>query len=138
VNKKKTIVLEYSLPLVNYLKKRFSQVRVIHDEHLISRIHPNITEMDSIVSVGLLSHIQDLASYLNHVRTIVPEGGSIRFFDYADFYKFIPNQILPDDQLREIFKKHGFAVNIERIKGIFWTYLIIEGVRTDDENMVFA
>ena len=53
----------------------------------------------------------------------------------VDLYKFIPNKEIVGDMnnLRELFRKSGFAVRIEKRKGFFWNYLLIDGIRTDKD-----
>jgi len=129
--KENITILENSPSIVNTLKKQFPEVNIIHDEHLISRIHPDIIKADVVISVNLLSHIQDLSLHLKYLHSILPKNASICFFDYADFYKFIPNNIPPLNELRQIFQDNGFAVKIEKVSGILWTYLFVEGIKSD-------
>ncbi|MGM5481651.1 MAG: amino acid permease, partial [Nanobdellota archaeon] len=124
-------VIEHSSALAKKLTGRFPQIRVINDHHAISRIHPSVETADVLISVSLLSHIQDISAYLKHIHDILPENAKIRFFDYADFYKVIPNSIPSVAELREIFTQNGFAVKVEKIKGLFWSYLIVEGIKSE-------
>ncbi|MFP4118528.1 MAG: amino acid permease [Candidatus Woesearchaeota archaeon] len=124
-------VLEHSEVLAKQLSKRFPHVRVIYDNHAISRVHPSIETADVLISVSFLSHIQDIPSYLKHIHSVLPENAKVRFFDYADFYRVIPNSIPSVSKLQEMFREHGFAVKVEKIKGVLWSYLIIEGIKSD-------
>lgn len=128
-------VIEHSPALAKKLSHRFPHIHVIQDDHAISRIHPSVDTADVVISVSLLSRIQHLSSYLKYVATILPENGKIRFFDYADFYRVIPNNIPPMSELRETFRQHGFAVKIEKKRGLFWSYLIIEGIKSDSSQV---
>jgi APA family basic amino acid/polyamine antiporter len=131
------IIVEHSLQLVHRLQKRFPEAKVIHDENLTSRVHPEIQSAHVVISVGILSNIHDLRMYLNHLKHVLPEHAVIRLFDYVDFYKILPNaELLSDlEELKDIFKQNGFAIRIEKMKGVLWNYLIIEGIRTDKDVM---
>ncbi|MBN1175430.1 amino acid permease [Candidatus Woesearchaeota archaeon] len=131
IPKENIIVIEHSESLANHLKNRFPTIAVIHDEHAVSRLHPDIKKADVVVSVGMLAHIQSLSMHLKQLHNILPENALIRFFDYSKFYKVISNNIPEIDELKKVFRENGFSVRVEEIKGIFWNYLIIEGVKTD-------
>lgn len=128
-----TIIVEQSKHLVRHLQKRFPKAKVLHDEHLTSRVHPDVEEVDIVISVGLFSHVQDLSLYLEHIKGLIPENAKIRFFDYVDFYKVLPNAAILDDmeELKKTFKAKGFSVKIEKVRGLLWNYLIVEGIKTD-------
>lgn len=126
----KIVVVERSPQLVNYIKRRYPGVDVIYDEYLISRIHPDIQRADVIISIGLLSHIQNLSVHLKYLHQVLPENAIIKFFDYSKFYKVIPNNIPPIEELRKIFEDNGFSIHIDEIKGLFWDYLLVEGIKS--------
>ena len=125
------VIIEHSLSLSNHLKKRFPTVDVIHDEHAVSRLHPDVKQADIVISIGMLAHIQSLSNHLKYLHAILPENALIRFFDYSKFYKVLSNNIPEVDELKKVFRDNGFSVRVEEIKGVFWNYLIIEGVKTD-------
>ncbi len=133
------IIVEHSEKLVAYLQKRFPKSEVLFDEHLISRTHPEIKEAHVVLSIGMLSLLRDLPDYLRQIKTLVPENATIRFFEYIDLYKFIPNNDLLKDlpALKQIFSENGFQVKIDKVKGLLWNYLIIEGIRTDEDIAYF-
>lgn len=124
-------VIEHSETLFRKLSSRFPSVNVIHDEHGISRVHPSIAHADVVISVGLLSHVSHLPSFLDHVADVLPDNGIIRFVDYADFYGVIPNSLPSRKELSEMFRDAGFSVRVKKIKGLLWSYLIIEGIKSD-------
>ena len=128
-----TIIVEQSRHLVRHLQRRFPRAQVLHDEHLTSRVHPDVEEVDIVISVGLFSHLQDLRTYLEHIKALIPENAKIRFFDYVDFYKVLPNAAILDDldELKRTFKEKGFSIKVEKVRGLLWNYLIIEGIKTD-------
>ena len=41
-------------------------------------------------------------------------------------------------ELKQIFKRAGFAVTIKKHRGTFWNYLIIDGIRTDNVDTVYV
>ncbi|MBU1321775.1 MAG: hypothetical protein KKF46_05435 [Nanoarchaeota archaeon] len=70
----------------------------------------------------------------------MPEHGRIHFFEYVDLYKVIPDkEILDDmDKLQKVFREAGFAVRAVKRKGLFWNYLLINGIKTSDKNAVYV
>ena len=123
-------VLEQSKALANKLKKQNPNVHVIYDEHLVSRLHPDVYAADVVISVSLLSRIPDLSAYLKKVYALLPENAKIRFFDYTKFYKIIPNNVPSDEELMSVFRENGFAIKINKSSGLFWDYLVVEGIKS--------
>ncbi len=115
-------------------KKDIHTVTVLHDEHLISRVHPAIPPVDMIFSVGNLSYIQDLKNILRTMHSLLPENGQICFVEYVDyFWGVIPNQSWLDDwqKLEALFRSIGFSVTIRKRRGLFWNYLYIYGIKSN-------
>jgi phospholipid N-methyltransferase len=139
------IIVEQPGPLHNLIRRRLKkrevqhQVRFIEDDKIHSRIHPTIEMADEVFSFGILTSLHDEELYLKQLAKVLPLNSRIHFFDYIDMYKFIPNKEIISDlpKLREVFKECGFAVHIHKEKGLLWNYLIIDGVRTDDPELVF-
>lgn len=116
------------------LKKGHQHVTAIHDEHLISRVHPDIPSVDIIFSVGNLSYIQDLRKVLRDMHALLPENGRICFVEYVDyFFGIIPNQpwINKQEELQKLFREIGFSVHIRKRGGTFWKYLYIYGIKSE-------
>ena len=139
---KKQIIIEQTQGLKHLLEKRIKhshELRVIIDEHIISRIHPDVKKVDEVFSFGLLTELQNPSSFLKELSNHLSENSRIHFFDYVDFYKFIPNKELVSDlaKLKDLFKSAGFAVSIEKKKGLFWNYLIIDGIKTSNPDAVY-
>ena len=135
---KKHIIVETSKAMTNIIAKRLGvhdNLHIYYDDHLKSRIHPNIEEAEEVVSFGILSDLHNPQQYLKDLSDIMPINSRIHFFDYIDLYKFIPNKetIGNLDILREMFRKAGFAVRVIKKHGFFWNYLIIQGIRTDKD-----
>ena len=116
----------------NRMRKRgHEHVIVIHDEHQINRVHPNVPHVDAIVSIGMMGYLQDVKKVLKEMRELLPYGGKIVFVDYADFFKVIPNVAwLSDDKtIEKIFRDVGFSVYVTRKKGLFWNYVYVYGIK---------
>jgi len=116
-------------------QKGHLNVHFIHDIHQVNRVHHSIPRVDYIVSIGMLGYLQDIHKVLREMHSILPEGGKIFFMDYIDLFKIIPNVgwISHKDELIELFRSCGFSVKIEKIKGAFWNYLFIYGIKTEHD-----
>lgn len=115
-------------------RKGHKHIKAIHDEHFISRVHPDIPQVDMIFSVGNLSYIQDLRRVIRDMHQLLPENGRICLVEYVDyFWGIIPNQAWLDDhqKINELFKETGFSVRIRKRRGLFWNYLYIYGIKSD-------
>ncbi len=127
-------LVDKTIEVINaHLKKRnINHVHTFHDEHQVNRIHPHIPQVDAIVSVGMLGHIQDLRKVAKEMSALLPEGGKILFKEEVDFLRFIPNigWIALPDKVVEIFAEEGIRINYFRQKKLFWTDLIIYGMKT--------
>ncbi|MBN1792615.1 amino acid permease [Candidatus Woesearchaeota archaeon] len=125
---------------VHLLKKRLAKrgldnVVVIHDEHHASRIHPDIRNADVILSVGVLSYIQDVKKVLCQMGKIMPESGQICLVEYVNFFKFLPDKewLSSEEGLKKLFREAGFSVSIKKKKGLLWNYLFILGIKSDQD-----
>ena len=116
-------------------KKGHRHVVVIHDEHQVNRVHPDVPHVGAIVSIGMMGYLQDVKKVLKEMRDLLPYGGKIVFVDYADFFKVIPNvSWLSDDKLIEkIFREAGFSVFVTRKKGLFWNYIFVYGIKFHED-----
>ena len=116
----------------NRMKKRgHEHVIIIHDEHQVNRVHPDIPHVDSIVSMGMMGYMQDVKKILREMWELMPYGGRIVFVDYADFFKVIPNVawLSNDAVIEKIFRGAGFSVYVSRKKGLFWNYIYVYGLK---------
>jgi len=116
-------------------RRRHQHVQATHDEHMVSRVHPEVKRADMAVSVGNLDHVQDLAHILTDIAAILPEQGRIVVVEYADFFGVLPNSGWLSDleRLKSIFKQAGFAVTIKKWKGLMWNYICITGIKTNED-----
>ena len=112
-------------------KRGHEHVVIIHDEHQVNRIHPDIPHVDAIVSIGMMGYLQDVKKVLGEMRELLPYGGRIVFVDYADFFKVIPNVawLSKDEVIEKLFREAGFSVYVTRKKGLFWNYVYVYGIK---------
>ena len=112
-------------------KKGHSHVTIIHDEHQVNRVHPEIPNVDTIISVGMMGYLQDVKKVLSEMRDLLPHGGKIVLMDYVDFFKVIPNVewLTDNDTIKKLFTEAGFEIFITRKKGLFWNYVFVNGVK---------
>ena len=113
------------------IKKGHYHVIVIHDEHQVNRVHPDIPYVDAIVSIGMMGYLQDVKKVLREMWELMPYGGKIVFVDYADFFKVIPNVawLSKDATIERLFREAGFSVFVTRKKGLFWNYVYVYGLK---------
>lgn len=117
------------------IKRKYKHVKLIHDEYMVSRVHPDIQQCDLAVSVGNLDHIQDLSHILKDMARILPDQGKLVIVEYSDFFGVLPNSGWLSDleKLKNIFRQSGFAVNITKWKGFMWNYICISAIKTDED-----
>jgi amino acid transporter len=132
----KVYAVDFSEANVEIIKKRMSRlghthVEVIHDPHLINRVHPTVKSADIIVSINNLSYIQDVRKVLKEMNAILPPRGRVYFIEYVDLFYFLPNPKWLDDpdKIREVFREAGFSVTVQVKRGLFWKYLYIYGIK---------
>ncbi len=116
-------------------KRKHTHVIGIRDEHITNRLHPDVQKVDVVFSTGMLGYIQDKQKVLKEIARVMPEGGKICFMEWVDYFGLLPNPIWLTDLklLRREFKRAGFSVRIEKVKGLFWNYLLVYGVKTDQD-----
>lgn len=114
--------------------QKHGKVFLIHDSEQTSRIHPQVPYADTVVSVGMLSYIQDINKVLRELNAIMPNKGQICFVEFGDFFnKLLPNVewLSSNDKIEEIFRSCGFSVHVMRKKGLFWNYIYVYGIKSD-------
>ena len=116
-------------------KRGHKHVTVIHDEHQVNRVHPDVPHVDAIVSIGMMGYMQDVKKILKEMRALLPYGGKIVFVDYADFFKVIPNVawLAKDATIEQLFREAGFSVFVTRKKGLFWNYVYVYGIKFQED-----
>jgi basic amino acid/polyamine antiporter, APA family len=125
---------------IEILNKRLSRrnianVEVIHDEHQFNRVHPSIRNVDAVFSLGMLSYVQDVKKVLKEIHKILPNGGKVCMVEYVDFFWVLPNvKWLSDNHIVEqIFKESGFSVHVKRMKRMFWSYVVVYGIKSEED-----
>ncbi len=110
---------------------RHPHVSVHHHPHLDDFKLKLPHQVDGVLSIGMLSYMQQPHKILSSLSKHVKKGGEIVFLDYDKFFYFIPNVewIQDDAKLQAMFKNAGFSVKVERRRGLLWTYVIIYGTR---------
>lgn len=115
-------------------KRGHAHVSVVHDPHLVNRVHPDVQNIDMVVSLGNLSYLQDIEKVLQELAQILPRRGKLCFVEYIDMFFFLPNNpkwVKDPDEVQRIFNKAGFSVNLQVKRGMFWNYLYIYGVKEE-------
>ncbi|MBN1157501.1 amino acid permease [Candidatus Woesearchaeota archaeon] len=116
-------------------KLKHARVLILHDVNQIHRVPREIGYADVVVSVGMLSYLQDVERILTGFNKILPNDGRICFVEYSDFFKIIPNVEWLDDNrgIERIFREHGFSVQVHREKGLFWNYIYVYGMKSEKD-----
>jgi len=54
--------------------------------------------------------------------------------EYVDYFWIMPNVkwLSSNAEVESIFREAGFSVQVQRKKKLFWSYLIIYGIKTDE------
>ncbi len=130
----KVFATDLSLKKVEITGKRtkhLAHVSVHHHPHLSDFTLKLPHQVDGVISVGMLSYMQKPQQILTSLAKHVKKGGEIVFLDFDKFFYIIPNVewIQNDQHLKNIFSAAGFAVNVERKRGLLWQYVIIYGYR---------
>lgn len=117
------------------LKKKISHVTVIHDEHQVNRVHPDVDSVDMIFSVGMMGYMQDVKKILKEMHRLLPDGGRICFVEYINMFRFLPDAewISNIKELKKVFRQAGFAVKIEKKHSLLWNYLFVYGIKSEQE-----
>ena len=84
---------------------------------------------DHVISVGMLSYMQNPKKILSSLAKRVNKKAEIVFVDFDKFFYFIPNVAWIQDKkkLVKMFKESGFNVTVEKKRGLLWTYIVISG-----------
>ncbi|MFC1768707.1 amino acid permease [Nanoarchaeota archaeon] len=112
-------------------KHNHHHVTVLYDGFLHSRLHPNVPEIHTVVSVGMLGYLQDVKTVLKDINSRMKVGNKVCFVDYDKFFDFIPSvQWLQNDaKIKRIFHEAGFKIEVYRKQGFAWKYIYIYGYK---------
>lgn len=121
-------------------KNNHEHVIFIHDEHHVSRVHPDVGSVDVVISFGMMSYIQDVRKILNDIDKIASMGAHVCFVDYSDYFHLFPNAqwMAKIDKIEEEFRQAGYLMQVKKLHGFFWNYIFVYGVKSGlkDENSV--
>lgn len=124
-----TDIAPHNAEIADRRTKHLDQVFVIHDDNL-EDFKLNLKKpVDLVISIGIMSYLQNPQRVLKSLAKQVKRGANIVFVDYDKFFYFIPNVtwLQNDKELNSLFHKAGFSVNVERKRGLLWTYVIVKG-----------
>jgi ubiquinone/menaquinone biosynthesis C-methylase UbiE len=124
--------------LKRIMKRGYKNIEVIHDEHQVNRVHPSVKNVDAVFSVGMLGYIQNVNKVLRELYKILPHNGKICMVEYVDYFWVIPNVkwLSSTEQIEKVFKEAGFSVHVKKKRRLFWTYVIIYGIKSSDGGTV--
>lgn len=116
------------------IKEGHSHVRILHDTEHHRRVHPDVPQIDTIVSVGMLGYLEDPLVVLMQMNKLLIKGNRICFVDYDKFFDIIPNiDWLGEDQMiKKLFSDAGFSVDVLRKQGFAWKYIFVYGIKTKE------
>jgi ubiquinone/menaquinone biosynthesis C-methylase UbiE len=119
----------HNVEIVNKRTKNIKHVSAHHHPHLNKFKLDMKLKFDSVISVGMLSYMQNPKRLLSDLSRTLNKGAEVYFIDYDKFFYFMPNidWVEDNNKLKTLFKKSGMRVEIVRKKSLFWTYLLIKG-----------
>ncbi|MFT4309731.1 MAG: amino acid permease [Candidatus Woesearchaeota archaeon] len=103
---------------------------LIRDKEQLSRMPPQVKNVDAIISYGFLSYIQDIDEFLEDASKSMKPGAKVVFADYINHFHIIPDpEFLSDIETIELtFKKHGYGVRVKKYYGLISNRIVIYGV----------
>jgi SAM-dependent methyltransferase len=115
-----------------------SAVELIYDIEHTRRVHPSVGFVDAAVSVGMLSYVEDAKRVLEELSSIMPDRGRIVFVEYVNFFHIIPDAewLCSEPRLKLLFNEAGFSVHIRKGRGLFWNYLFVYGLKSEEEVLI--
>ena len=110
-------------------KRGHNHVIALHDPFHARRVHPDVPEIHTVVSIGSLGYLQDVDNVLKDMNCRLKKGSKICFLEYDRFFELIPNVewLSNDAEIKRIFDKNGFTVSVIRKQGFAWRYIFIYG-----------
>ena len=117
-------------------RKEHDHVTTLHDLELANRVHPDIPEVDVIVSVGTLNYLQNVDKVLHELNGRLKDGSRICFVEFDNFFFLMQNRRWISDVtlMRHVFHRNGFRVGHEVIRGPLWNYVLIYGKKVKDSS----
>jgi APA family basic amino acid/polyamine antiporter len=117
--------------IANKRTSKFEHVAIAHHPHLDDFKLEMPEQVDEVISIGMLSYMQNPKQILTKLGAHVKKGGRVVFVDYDKFFFVIPNAhwIQNHELLIAMFKEAGFNVQVTVKRSIFWQHIIISGYK---------
>ncbi len=124
-----TDLVLHNVKITDKRTKEIPHVSVHHHPHLDDFKFTPGKPVDDVISVSMLSYMQNPQKLLKSLGRHVRKGGRVVFVDYDKFFYIIPNVqwVENDAMLTKVFGEAGFNVKVSRKKSLFWTYVIVVG-----------
>lgn len=112
-------------------ERELGRLKLVHDEEHFNRLNPDIKYADSVVSIGMLSYLQNPRRILEQIYRIMPVGGRICLVEYSDYFHIIPNVewLSNEAKIERMFRDIGFSVRVMKKKGLLWNHMFIYGIK---------
>ncbi len=121
--------LKHNIKMTNKRTRKYNNVTTFHDQDLHDFNIFLPMRADILISVGMLSYMQDPQKIIKKMSKHLNKGAKIRIIDYDKFFHIIPNVewVQNNAELKDIFKQAKINITVERKRGLLWTYIIIKG-----------
>jgi len=121
-----------NLIIANRLKKKdIKNTKVIHDAEMLFSVSKEVPKVQAIVSVNMLSNLQNVRSVLKDFNQKLENGDKIVFMENDRFFDVIRNVdwLSDENQIKNLFDETGFKIDVEKRQGNAWEYIFIYGVK---------
>ncbi len=127
------IATDLSMGKVKVADKKTKDIAhvTVHHHPELHNFKFDVPPLDYIISVGMLSYMQNPQAILRKLGSQTKKGGKVLFIDYDKFFYLIPNAAWIQDKegMIKIFANAGFKVTVEVKNGLLWQYVIVSGER---------
>ena len=96
-----------------------------------NNLHHKITNIHGVASIGLLGYTPEPEKFIEALSKRVVKRGRVYFIDYDRVFKFFkaPEWLRDKEKTLNMFRKHGFQINYEIDRGLFWNTVHISGFK---------
>jgi len=110
-------------------KKEHRHVKLYLDKP--NKVHPTVPKIDAVVSIGMIGYLQKEEEVLRQINKRLAKGAKIVMLDYDRFFDVIPNieWLSSDKRIKQVFKKCGFRVKVDRKWDYAWQNIYIYGTK---------
>ena len=121
--------LKHNIKMTKKRTKKLGNVTTFHDQDLHDFNIFLPMRADLLISVGMLSYMQDPEKIIKKMAKHLNKKAKVRIIDYDKFFHILPNVewVQDNEHLKNIFKQAGIKIEVERKRGLLWTYIIIKG-----------